>query len=145
MKKTVIAIVGSPKAGKTTASKMLEEHGFCLLDINQKVRQFAQSLFSAKALNGENADTIIEQVRDRGRKVSKNYWLNLVLVSVPEEVDYVVIDNACIEGLRGSPVIPYQITREFDDEPYDCDVIYNSGSLADLEQKMAEIAELLKK
>jgi len=139
-KKIIIGFIGEHGSGRTTASKMLKKKGFHLASINDKVSEFASHLFSRDELE-RGGNHILNQVRQRGCSVNKEYWLNLVLTSVPDDVKYVVIDDISLDEANNDKVKAYHILRECisSEKLDDIEVIDNNGSIKDLSAKMNEI------
>jgi dephospho-CoA kinase len=140
MKKVIIGLIGTEKSGRTTAAKMLEKKGFYHASINDKVAEFASHLFSKEELKREN-NIIINKVRERGCSVNKEYWLNLVLVSAPDDTQYVVFDDISLDEVDNNKVMAYQIYRPgvSVEKLDDIETILNNGSLKDLASKIDAI------
>lgn len=140
MDKRIIGLIGTQNSGRTTVAKMLEKKGFYLASINDKVKELASHLFSAEELQTEG-NVILNNVRRRGTKVNKEYWLNLILVSVPDDAKYIVFDDISFNEIGNDNIIAYQIYRpDFSVEKIaDIETIENDGTLKDLSSKIDEI------
>jgi dephospho-CoA kinase len=140
MKKVIIGLIGTAKSGRTTVAKMLEEKGFHFVSINEKVAEFAGHLFSEEELRREG-NTIINKVRERGASVNKEYWLNLILVSVPDTAKYVVFDDISLDEVDNDKITAYQIYRPdvSSERLEDIETIENNGTIADLSSKVEDI------
>lgn len=88
------------------ATNILVSFGFHRVDLKNKIREFAK--FWLKLEDEEIDDIILEQIRERGYRVSKMYWINLSLSSVPENKDNIVISDLWIEDINNM-IKPYCI------------------------------------
>ena len=91
MKKIIIGFTGDDGVGRRTAANALSKCGFHRVSVNSKVKEFAQHLFPDIDLS-EHPE-IVEKVRKIGCSVHKEYWLNLILVSVSNSKDFIVFDD----------------------------------------------------
>jgi len=141
-KKIIIGFLGCPKSGRTTAAKILEKKGFYFVSINEKVAEFASHLFSKDEIEREH-NKIINEVRKRGTKVNKEYWLNLILIAVPDEAKYIVFDDISLDEANNDKVSTYQIYRPdvSNLRVDDIETIENDGSLKDLAKRIEDIYE----
>jgi len=64
--------------------------------------------------------------------------LNLVLISVPDDVNYIVFDDISFDEANNDKVKAYQIYREgvSGEMIEDIEIIENNGSLKDLSEKI---------
>ena len=108
--KIIIGFLGDSGVGKTTAANALVSEGFYRVSIAEKVLEFTQRLFSEEEI-AENKDKIFEKMRQKGNRVHKGYWLNLTLVSIPDDKDKIVLDDFTTSDLLGDVVKVYQIDR----------------------------------
>lgn len=111
-----------------------------MASINDKVAEFSSHLFSKQELE-TNGNSIMNQVRQRGCSVNKEYWLNLVLISVPDNVKYIVFDDISLDEANNDKVKAYQIYREgvSKERLEEIETIENNGGLKDLSNKIEEI------
>ena len=139
-KKVIVGFIGSNQSGRTTAAKMLKKKSFYMASINDKVSEFAAHLFSKDELE-RGGNTILNQVRQRGCSVNKEYWLNLVLISVPDDVQYIVFNDISMDEANNDKVMAYQILREgySKEKLNEIETIENNGSLKDLSAKIESI------
>jgi len=146
MKKTLIGFIGDKGVGKTLASSVFEKNGFYKASITSKVREFASHLFSKEALK-KNEEEILEQVRKRGINVNVGYWLNLVLISVPEDQDYIVFDDLRADEPVSNKIKLYQILRpDFSQsEVVDIETIMNDGTKDEFTSKIENLCKKIKK
>lgn len=137
MKKTIIGFIGDHNAGKTTAANILKRKGFFKASISDKVQEFAQHLFSEKELN-QNRNTILNNIRRRGCSQCKEYWLNLILITVPDDKNYIVFDDLSIDEAESKNIKVYQIYRPNISaiELSEYETIVNDGSLKDFNEKI---------
>ena len=145
-KKTIIGFIGEEEAGKSTAASVLEDLGFYRLSIDTKVREFAIQL-----LGEESPDAAtVRAVREKGYGVNRGYWLNLTLMGVPDEVDYMVIDDIHEDDMIRNVVVPYHIVRadciQADAVIDSATVIFNNSTLEEFTANVESIfAPLVKK
>ena len=139
-KKIIVGLLGTPNSGRTTAAKILKKKGFYRASINDKVEEFAKHLFNDEELSfGKNQ--ILNKVRERGYSVSKEYWLNLILVSVPDDTNLIVFDDISMEEAHNSSITVYQIHRDgvSTDKADGFETIENNGVLKDFTQQVEEL------
>lgn len=140
MDKVIIGFIGTAESGRTTAAKMLQKKGFHFVSINEKVEEFASHLFSEDELDREH-HAIINKVMQRGCSVNKEYWLNLILISVPDDAKYIVFNDISVDEANNDKVTAYQIYRpdvssvKLDD----VETIENDGGIKDLASKIDEL------
>lgn len=146
MKKVIIGLIGDHNVGKTTAADVLKKKGFYKASINAKVEEFSKYLFPNGELERNKASTL-NSVRRRGIKVSKEYWLNLVLVTVPDDKNLIVFDDLSIDELETNRIQVYQIYRpEISGIRLpDVETIENDGSLEDFIEKINQLYRKLVK
>ena len=142
--KLIIGLLGTPNSGRTTVAKIFKKKGFYLASINDKVEEFAHHLFSDNELrSGQNC--IFNKVRQQGYSVSKEYWLNLILVSVPDKINFIIFDDISLEETNNKNTIVYQIYRpgvstiKMDD----IETIENDGYLKSLTKKIEDLHDQL--
>jgi len=108
IKKIIIGLLGDKGSGKTTVSAMLSEMGFHRISILSKVREIAKYL-----LPGDDwPEETLDQIRERGYKVNKTYWINLTLGSAPEDKDLIVIDDLKENDVISSVIRPICVFRD---------------------------------
>jgi len=137
MEKRIIGLIGTKDSGRTTAAKVLQKKGFYIVSINDKVAELASHLFSKEELQREG-NVILNNVRKRGTKVNKDYWLNLILVSVPDNAKYIVFDDISLDEAENSKISAYQIYRPnvSAEKLDDIDTVENDGNLKDFTSKI---------
>jgi hypothetical protein len=139
MKKVIIGFIGDHNSGRTTAADILKGKGFYKVSINKKVEEFFKYLFPQKDSN--NSNSILNSIRRRGVNVNKEYWLNLVLVTVPDDKDLIVFDDLSIDEFETGKIIVYQIYRPGVSRvrlPY-ITTIENDGSLEEFTEKINQL------
>lgn len=109
-RKIIIGFLGDKGVGKTIATNTLIEEGFCRVSIKDTILDLAKKLFSTEEFNS-NQTKITQFMRKRGNKLHKGYWLNLSLVSAPNDKDKIVLDDFELEDLSENIVKTYQIVR----------------------------------
>ena len=137
MKKIIIGFIGDHNAGKTAAANMLKKKGFHKASINEKVEEFAGHLFQPYEIEKDKA-VILNNVRRKGCKVHKEYWLNLVLTSLSNDKIMIIFDDLSIDEAESNKIKVCQIYRPNIStiELPDIDTIVNDGSLKDLSAKI---------
>lgn len=142
MKKIIIGFIGDHNSGRKTAASILKKKGFYKASINAKVKEFTEYL----KLDPNNPITL-NNVRRRGCKVHKEYWLNLVLSSIPEDKNNVVFNDISIDEVEGGKIEVYQIYRPGVStiELPDIKTIVNDGNIDDFTKKIEELYEELTK
>jgi len=142
--KIIIGLVGEKGVGKTTAALVMKDKGFYKCSIKTKVKEFAGHLFNE--LNEENEEKILQQVRKRGKAIHKYYWLNLLLMSIPEEKKYIVIDDIELDDANNFVKI-YSVYRPSisKERIKNVEEIVNEGTKEEFEKKIQILAINLKK
>ena len=140
MKKIIIGFIGDHNVGKTTASNILKRKGFYKASINDKVEEFAKHLFPDNDWQKER-NTVLNRIRRRGCQQCKEYWLNLILISVPDDKNSIVFDDLSIDEAESQKISVYQIVRPGVStiELPDIETIINDGSLKDFTSKIEEL------
>jgi len=144
MKKIIVGLLGCEKSGRTTAAKIFAKNGFRRASINKKVEEFASHLFSEEEMS-KNKNVILNRIRQRGASVNKEYWLNLVLISVTDKTDYIVFDDISLEETSNSKIVVFQIYRPdvSSDRLDDVETIENDGTLKDFTKKIEDLSRRL--
>ncbi|MFA5313977.1 MAG: hypothetical protein WC375_11805 [Methanomassiliicoccales archaeon] len=110
MNKVIIAFIGNEGVGKTEAANALVKLGAYRISINDQVSEIAKHLVDEDAML-KSSKKIIHRIRQRGYMVHNGYWLNMVLVTVPDKENFIVIDDAWVEDVSNKIIKPYQIVR----------------------------------
>ena len=137
MKKIIIGFIGDHNVGKTTAANVLRRKGFHKASISDKVEEFAKYLLpDSEWMKERNA--VLNRIRRRGYQQSKEYWLNLILVSVPDDKKFIVFDDLSIDEAESQKIKVYQIVRPGTStiELPDIETIVNDGSLKEFTTKI---------
>jgi len=145
MKKVIIGFTGDDGVGRRTAANVLSKCGFHKVSVNSKVKEFAKHLFPDIDLS-EHPE-IVEQVRKRGCSVHKEYWLNLILVSVSNSKDFIVFDDISPSDNLKDKIKLYHIYRPgFSKSDQDgIEKIDNDGTKIDFIQKIESLSKSIKK
>ena len=149
MKKTkqiIIGFIGDHNSGKATAANLLKKKGFYKISINKKVEEFANHLFQKSELDN-NRFQILNNVRKRGVMVNKEYWLNLALISVPDDKNLIVFDDLSLDEASNKKIKVYQIYRPNVStvKLEQVETIINDGSLNDFTDKIEALYKSLLK
>ena len=137
MNKVIIGIAGDKGAGKTTAVDVFSQYGFYKVSIMDKVEEFASYLFSKDTLNNDK-EAICDQIRKKGISTCKSYWINLVLTSIPDNENMIVIDDIEESEVGHSPIELIEIFRPSvsKGKVYQGTIIENNGSLKEFIAKV---------
>jgi len=143
MKKIIIGFIGDHNVGKTMAANILKKRGFFKASINEKVEEFAKHLFSEEELNRDNKNVVLNRVRRRGCDQCKEYWLSLILISVPDDKNYIVFDDLSIDEAESKNIQVYQIYRPGIStiQLPEYETIVNDGSLKDFTTKIEDLCK----
>lgn len=144
MMKKIIGFIGDHRSGRTTAANILSKKGFYKVSVNNKVEELASHLFSKEELQ-KNKSSILNEIRRRGSSIIKEYWLNLVLVTIPDDVKKVVFDDLSEDEAESDNVLAIQIYRSgvSREKLENIETIENDGSVKDFEKKIEELAKRL--
>ena len=142
-KKVIIGFIGDHNAGKTVAAEILSEKGFYKASIITKVEEFAKHLFP-KEIMGKDRNLILNRMRRKGCEQCKEYWFNLILISVPDDKNFIVFDDLSVAEASSDKITVYQIYRPGVStiELPDIETIVNDGTM---EEFTAKIENLFKK
>ena len=141
--KVIIGFIGAKNSGKSSAADVLEKLGFHRLSINSKVKEFATNL-----LGTDTDDKSIHSLRMKGYGVNNGYWLNLTLMSVPDSVNFMVIEDVYEQDMIKGLVKTYEVIRDKEyltDRIPDSELILNDTSLDDFQRNVENTFKLIKK
>lgn len=143
MKKIIIGFIGDHNSGKTTAANILKRKGYYKASINDKVEEFTKHLFPDDSWMKERNHTL-NKVRRKGCDQCKEYWLNLILISVPNDKNYIVFDDLSIDEAQSKKIKVYQIYRPEVStiELPDIETIVNNGTIKDFTDKILKTFKL---
>ena len=108
--KKIIGLIGENSICKEV-SNFLVNDGFYKTTIESKVLEVSKYLMR---VGEEINEAFITQVRNRGYQVNRLYWINLVLTSIPEDKNLIVIEDLRIEDIINDIVSPYYIIKNTD-------------------------------
>ena len=106
-KKKIIGLIGNQNLVKIISSK-LEKNGFKKLSICNKVKEIASFILSKDEIEKEN---IIKKFREKAYLINRWYWINLLLSSVPEKCQSIVIDDLQEEDVVPNVIDVYRISE----------------------------------
>lgn len=118
-KKTIIGLIGD-KEGRDIIADILSTNGFYRVSIEDNVRAIS------KLLNIEND---LNSIRERGYRVSRLYWINLVLSLIPDDKGLVVIDDARLEDIVEKVIKAYYIGEKDHEMPKHVEKIEKDGNI----------------
>lgn len=135
-KKIVIGLIGDDLALRKKVASTFVDIGFYQTSVASKTNELAKYLLPGDIFPEET----IQQIRDRGYKVSDCYWINLVLASVPEDKELIIINDLQDQDIIDGVIIPYKVVSE--DQPQTQNTINaNSSDLeAEIHGKIKKIA-----
>ena len=138
--KVIIGFIGDHNVGKTFAANILRRKGFYKASISDKVIEFAKHLFPD--INWDkDRNVVLNNIRRKGYSQCKEYWLNLILISVPDDKNFIVFDDLSMDEVESGKIEVYQIVRpdvstiEIPDIP----TIVNNGNIKDFTSKIEEL------
>jgi len=90
---------------------------------------------------GKDRNIILNRIRRKGCEQCKEYWLNLILISVPDDKNFIVFDDLSIDEASSNKISVYQIVRPgvTTIELPDLKTIVNNSSLKDFTSKIDEL------
>lgn len=140
MKKIIIGFIGDHNSGKTTAANILKRKGYFKASINDKVEEFTKHLFPDDSWM-KYRNHVLNRVRRKGSDQCKEYWLNLILITVPDDKNYIVFDDLSIDEAKSNKIKVYQIYRPGIStiEIPDLETIVNDGTIKDFSDKILKI------
>lgn len=83
--------------------KIFTDVGFYRTSISSKTKEIAKYLLPGNIFPEETLD----KIRSKGYTVSKCYWVNLVLASVPDDKNLIIIDDIRKEDIIENVIFPY--------------------------------------
>jgi len=143
-KKIIVGFIGEKGVGKTTASKVLISEGFYRVSLMSKIEEFANYLFSDEEI-ALNKEKILNQVKQRGMATYNKYWLNMVLMAIPENKDYIVIDDLEEGDVQDCPIVKVIEIYKTKQEGNKDGIIINDGTLKEFKEKIKTLVKTLSK
>ena len=107
-KKIVIGLTGDNDTLKSKVTKTFVDIGFHKVSVSSKVKEFAKYLLPGNVFPEET----LQGIRERGYNVNKCYWINLVLASVPDNKELIIIDDLQSEDIIDGVVISYEVVDQ---------------------------------
>ena len=134
--KIVIGLLGDDIPLRAKVTKAFVDIGFHKTSVASKTNELAKYLLPGDIFPEET----IQQIRERGYKVSNYYWINLVLASVPDNKDLIIVDDLQEKDIIDGVIISYRVVDK--DQPDDHNAINaNSDNLeVDVHNKIKRIA-----
>ena len=135
-KKIVIGLIGEDMALRKKVAKVFVDVGFHKTSVNAKTTELAKYLLPGDIFPEET----IQGIRDRGYNVSSCYWINLVLASVPDDKDLIIIEDMQEKDVIDGVITPYHIVD--DKQPKSANTINAESKTleADIHSKIKKIA-----
>ncbi len=106
-KKIIIGLIGDKKL-RDKVVRHFQDIGFHKISISKKTEEIARYLLPGKIFPEET----VQEIRNKGYSVSKYYWINLVLASVPDNKDLIVIDDLQLNDVIEGVIIPFTVSDE---------------------------------
>jgi len=138
--KDIIALVGNRESRKI-ATQILKEQGYYVVSIDSKVFEFASQFFEEEELDN-HGEQIISEFRERGKKAHQHYWLNLVMIGVPDDKERIVISDANMDEVVNTPFRVLYLTDGINNEVQNnerLEVINYDGNNAEFTKKIHDI------
>ncbi|MFA7219545.1 MAG: hypothetical protein WC119_03505 [Synergistaceae bacterium] len=104
-KKIVIGLMGGESCSRESVCKIFSNIGFYRTSISAKTIELAKHLLPGDRFPEET----IDQIRERGYNVSNYYWINLVLASIPDDKNLILIDDLRDQDIIKGVIIPYSL------------------------------------
>lgn len=106
-KKIIIGLINSDQINCVKdinkVVKVFTDVGFYRTSISSKTTEIAKYLLPGNRFPEETLD----KIRSKGYTVSKCYWVNLVLASVPDDKNLIIIDDIRKEDIIDNVIFPY--------------------------------------
>jgi len=134
-KKNIIGIIGD-KEYKDIVSDILISNGFFRIRIVDKVQAICELL---------EMDADLNSIRERGYKIGRLYWINLLLSAIPEDKKLILIDDIRLEDIVGKIMKVYYICdRNQETIPNDIEVIYINNNIEEFKNEVVRKFEPLR-
>jgi hypothetical protein len=91
--------------GKDEFLALVSRHGFSIHTISSKIEEMAKYLLKIND-SSDITQEDIDIIRKRGYAVNKLYWLNILLTSVSEKEDRIIIKDLWVDDIYESYVLP---------------------------------------
>jgi hypothetical protein len=108
MNKIVIGIINEDNLNCDKLWDYFNNNGFKLLSINKKVNDVCKTIHFEENITTE----LIKQFRNRAYKISKFYWINLLLMSINNENGFIVIMDLKKDEIIDGVITPFYICNE---------------------------------
>jgi len=134
-KKNIIGVIGD-KEYKDIVSDILISNGFFRIRIVDKVQAICKLL---------EMDADLNSIRERGYKIGRLYWINLLLSAIPEDKKLILIDDIRLEDIVGKIMKVYYICdRNQETIPKDIEVIYINNNIEEFKNEVVRKFEPLR-
>jgi len=135
-KKIVIGLIGEDEALRAKVASVFVDVGFYKTSVAAKTTELAKYLLPGDIFPKET----IQEIRNRGYNVSKCYWINLVLASVPDDKDLILVEDLQEKDIIDGVIVPYRVVSE--ENKSDNTINANSENLeAEVHGKIKKIAK----
>lgn len=105
-KKIILGILSSDPYNDTDAFlKQMSNNGFVIHSISSKIREISKYLLKQNNMPGITEE-IVNSIRKRGYLVNKLFWINIILTSISEKENNIIIDDIWEEDLYEGYIIP---------------------------------------
>lgn len=106
-KKIVIGLMGGEPLSREAVCKIFSNIGFYRTSISDKTIELAKHLLPGDIFPEET----IDKIRERGYNISNYYWINLVLASIPDDKNLILIDDLRDQDIIKGVIIPYNLNK----------------------------------
>jgi hypothetical protein len=107
--KIILGIMSEdPYNGKEDFLKQIIHHGFTVHSIYSKIEEMARYLVKSdgSTRTSEITQENIDEIRKKGYAINKLYWVNLLLTSISEKANNIMISDLWYDDLYEGYVIP---------------------------------------
>lgn len=109
--KIIIGLFGKEN-NKIYVSSILENIGFQKIEIKSIIENFEKKLLKKSDFTNFNSN--LSTIRNSGYKIMNNYWINLLLTSIPKNKSYFFIPDIQEEDVVENIITPYYIIEKDD-------------------------------
>ena len=134
-KKNIIGLIGDKKY-KDIVSDILISNGFYRTNIIDKVQSISKLL---------EMDADLNSIRERGYKIGRLYWINLLLSAIPEDKKLILIDDIRLEDVVEKIMKVYYICdKNQENIPKDMEAIYINSNVEEFKSEVMKKFEPLR-
>jgi hypothetical protein len=132
-KKNIIGIIGE-KEYKDIVTNTLISKGYCRISMEDKIKSISK-------IFGINNN--LDDIRERGYKIGRLYWINLTLSNISNK-KLIVIDDIRLEDIIENIMKVYYICDKEENMPKYIEPIYKNKKIEDFKGEVDKKFEALK-